>query len=72
MHENLLKESKNTIDKAVNILGNGGLVSIKAETVYGLACDPSNKDAILKLFLVKQRPSNNPLIIHVNSFEMLH
>ena len=46
MHENLLKESNNTIDKAVNILGNGGLVSIKAETVYGLACDPSNKDAI--------------------------
>ena len=55
MHENLLKESKNTIDKAVNILGNGGLVSIKAETVYGLACDPSNKDAILKFIFGKTK-----------------
>ena len=43
MHENLLKESNNTIDKLLNILEMESLFSIKAETVYGLACDPSNK-----------------------------
>ena len=56
MHENLLKESKNTIDKAVNILGNGGLVSIKAETVYGLAANAYSSIATDRIFKLKRRP----------------
>jgi L-threonylcarbamoyladenylate synthase len=71
MSENLIKESTCAINKAAKILNKGGLVSIKAETVYGLACDPSNLEAILKLYNLKSRPSSNPLIIHVNSLEML-
>ena len=71
MSENLIKESTCAINKAAKILNRGGLVSVKAETVYGLACDPSNPEAILKLYNLKNRPSSNPLIIHVNSLEML-
>jgi L-threonylcarbamoyladenylate synthase len=71
MSENLIKESTVAISKATKILSKGGLVSIKAETVYGLACDPSNPEAILKLYNLKNRPSDNPLIIHVNSLDML-
>ena len=71
MSENLIKESTCAINKAAKILNRGGLVSVKAETVYGLACDPSNPDAILKLYNLKNRPSSNPLIIHVNSLDML-
>ena len=71
MSENLIKESTYAISKATKILSKGGLVSIKAETVYGLACDPSNPEAILKLYNLKNRPSGNPLIIHVNSLDML-
>ena len=71
MSQNLIKESTYAINKAAQILDKGGLVSIKAETVYGLACDPSNPEAILKLYNLKNRPSNNPLIIHVNSLDML-
>ena len=71
MSENLIKESIYAISKATKILSKGGLVSIKAETVYGLACDPSNREAILKLYNLKNRPSGNPLIIHVNSLDML-
>jgi len=71
MSENLIKESTYAIDKAAQILRQGGLVSVKAETVYGLACDPSNSEAILKLYSLKNRPSSNPLIIHVNSLDML-
>ena len=71
MSENLIKESTDAISKATKILSKGGLVSIKAETVYGLACDPSNPEAILKLYNLKNRPSGNPLIIHVNSLDML-
>ena len=71
MSENLIKESTYAINKASDILNKGGLVSIKAETVYGLACDPSNLEAISKLYNLKNRPSSNPLIIHVNSLDML-
>jgi len=71
MSDNLIKESTCAINKAAKILSRGGLVSVKAETVYGLACDPSNPEAILKLYNLKGRPSSNPLIIHVNSLEML-
>ena len=50
MSQNLIKESTYAINKAAQILDKGGLVSIKAETVYGLACDPINPEAILKLY----------------------
>ena len=71
MSDNLIKESTYAINKAAKILNKGGLVSVKAETVYGLACDPSNPEAILKLYNLKNRPSSNPLIIHINSLDML-
>ena len=71
MSENLIKESTYAINKATQILSKGGLVSVKAETVYGLVCDPSNPQAILRLYNLKNRPSSNPLIIHVSSLDML-
>ncbi len=71
MSENLIRESSYAIDKAAKILNKGGLVSVKAETVYGLACDPGNSEAIFKLYNLKNRPSSNPLIIHVSSLGML-
>ena len=67
---NKKKESKNSIQLATNILKKGGIVSIMAETVYGLAVDSSNSNAIKTLFKLKKRPKYNPLIIHVNTIEM--
>ena len=64
------KESKKSIELAINILKKGGIVSIMAETVYGLAVDSSNSKAIKTLFKLKNRPSYNPLIVHVDSIEM--
>ena len=55
MQKNLVKESKSTIDKAVGFLKNNKLVSIKAETVYGVACDPSSIIAIKKLYDLKKK-----------------
>lgn len=56
--------------KAAEILRNGGLVAFPTETVYGLGACISRRDAIKKIFLVKGRPIDNPLIVHVNSIEM--
>ncbi len=55
------------ISEAARILRAGGLVAIPTETVYGLAADADNKDAVLATFAAKKRPTNHPLIVHVAS-----
>ena len=58
-------QSSAVIDEAVQTLRNGGLVAIPTETVYGLAADAKNPEAIKKIFTAKGRPSNHPLIVHL-------
>ena len=43
----------------------GGLCIIPTETVYGLGADATSKDAARAIYRAKDRPSNNPLIIHI-------
>lgn len=52
------------IDKAKDYLTNGELVAIPTETVYGLAANALNVEAVIKIFEVKNRPTFNPLIVH--------
>ena len=58
------------IDAAVSILRLGGLVAMPTETVYGLAADATNENAVLRIFKAKGRPAYNPLIIHVKNTTM--
>lgn len=58
------------IDAATDVLRAGGLVAVPTETVYGLAADASNGEALAKIFAAKQRPSFNPLICHVADLAM--
>jgi L-threonylcarbamoyladenylate synthase len=55
------------VDRALEILRNGGLVAMPTETVYGLAADASNPDAVRRIFAAKGRPADHPLIVHVAS-----
>ena len=64
------KETQLAINLASNFLKQGKLVSIMTETVYGLLADAKNSFAVKKIYRLKNRPTNNPLIIHVNSLEM--
>ena len=57
---------------AVQILAKGGLVAIPTETVYGLGAAINNEVAIAKIFAVKGRPQNHPLIVHLAHIEQLH
>ena len=50
---------------AAAIIKDGGLVAIPTETVYGLGADGLNPEAVAKIFQVKGRPQDNPLILHV-------
>ncbi len=62
---------ENIISKAVAVLKNSGVVVFPTETVYGIGADAFNLDAVNKIFEIKGRAKDNPLIFHVSSFKML-
>lgn len=53
------------IEEAAGIIRRGGLVAMPTETVYGLAADALNGQAVARIFAAKGRPMDNPLIIHI-------
>ena len=56
---------------AAGVLISGGLVSFPTETVYGLGADASNAAAVARIYSVKGRPADHPLIVHVPSMDSL-
>ncbi|KAL6049815.1 Threonylcarbamoyl-AMP synthase [Balamuthia mandrillaris] len=56
---------------AIELLKAGQVVAFPTETVYGLGANALNGEACAKIFEAKRRPADNPLIVHVSSFEML-
>ncbi len=57
-------------DAAANLMA-GGLVAFPTETVYGLGADACNADAVARIYSVKGRPADHPLIVHVASMDGL-
>ena len=64
-------EQNKIVDLAVGLLETGEVVALLTETVYGLGADAMNSDAVAKVFAAKQRPSFDPLIVHVGSYEQV-
>jgi L-threonylcarbamoyladenylate synthase len=56
--------------RAAELLRAGGVVALPTETVYGLAANALDETAVAKIFQVKGRPANNPIIVHVASLEL--
>jgi L-threonylcarbamoyladenylate synthase len=57
--------TKEAIIEATKILQEGGVVSFATETVYGLGCDTFNTQAVKKVYALKNRPTDNPMIAHI-------
>lgn len=62
---------KQDIERAGEILRSGGLVAIPTETVYGLAANALDGEAVKRIYAAKGRPSDNPLIVHVSRFSQI-
>lgn len=60
-----------SLQQAAQLLQDGEVVGIPTETVYGLAASVEREDGIRKIFALKGRPSNNPLIVHISCLEQL-
>jgi L-threonylcarbamoyladenylate synthase len=56
---------------AAAVLAGGGLVAFPTETVYGLGADATNEKAIARIYEVKGRPADHPLIVHISSINNL-
>ncbi len=63
---------KEDIEKIASYIKNGEAVAIPTETVYGIAADCFNEEAVAKIFEAKGRPSDNPLIVHIAKTEELY
>ncbi|HTQ09972.1 MAG TPA: L-threonylcarbamoyladenylate synthase [Fimbriimonadaceae bacterium] len=61
----ILPATEANIAKAAKAILAGKLVVMPTETVYGLAADAANPEAVRRIFVVKDRPAENPLIVHI-------
>ena len=59
------------IDKICEVINNGGIVITPTDTIYGIMGDSLNEDVIRKVFEIKKRPFNKPLLLLMDSFEMV-
>ena len=62
--------AENILLAAKNLMA-GALIGLPTETVYGLAADAENESAVRRIYEVKGRPSDHPLIVHIGSIEYL-
>lgn len=67
----IVQPTLTSIRQAAEIIRAGGLVIVPTETVYGIAADATNADAVAKIFKVKNRPTENPLIVHICELSMV-
>jgi L-threonylcarbamoyladenylate synthase len=63
--------TKDEIKKAAKALKDGHLVAFPTETVYGLGADATNEKAVSRIYSVKGRPTDHPLIVHISSINQL-
>ena len=61
-----------SLDEAAARLKHGEVVAIPTETVYGLAADATNDVALQKIFTIKQRPADHPLIVHISDMSQVN
>ncbi len=66
----IIKNNLKGIKEAIEILKGNGVIAFPTETVYGLGANAFSKRAVEKIYKIKNRPSFNPLIIHVSSINM--
>jgi len=63
--------SSKAIEKIQSVLSSGEVIAFPTDTFYGLGADPFNPDAISKIFRIKQRPPDKPLLILIHSSDLL-
>lgn len=66
------QQDKNAVQAAADLILHGDVVGMPTETVYGLAANALNGEAVAKIFRAKGRPQDNPLIVHIADFDQIY
>lgn len=66
------QNDKNAVNTAASLIKQGEVVGMPTETVYGLAANALNGEAVAKIFRAKGRPQDNPLIVHIADFDRIY
>ena len=67
---NIFPETTNNISLAAEIVRQGGIIACLTDTLYGLVADATNSNSVTKIFRIKSRGENKPLLILVDNFEV--
>ena len=67
-----LKPDNEGLQKAGDIIREGGLVAFPTETVYGLGANALDGEAVRSVYTAKGRPSDNPMIVHISTFDEIY
>ncbi|VVB58271.1 Threonylcarbamoyl-AMP synthase [Candidatus Anstonella stagnisolia] len=67
----VMKPDASSISRGASLIKKGEVVAFPTETVYGLGANALDANAVRKIFLLKGRPADNPIIVHVSSIAML-
>ncbi|MBT5899811.1 MAG: threonylcarbamoyl-AMP synthase, partial [Candidatus Pelagibacter sp.] len=70
-YSNIYQPNKKNLTKASKLIKSGKVIAIPSETVYGLAGNAYRNDSIKKIYSLKKRPKNNPLIVHFSSIKTM-
>ena len=68
----IYKPTRDEIKKAAKALRDGHLVAFPTETVYGLGADATNEEAVARIYSVKNRPKDHPVIVHISSSNQMY
>jgi L-threonylcarbamoyladenylate synthase len=66
-----VKCNKEGIEKAFKVAQNGGIIVYPTDTVYGIGCDPYNKNSVDKIYQIKQRPKTKPFPVLAYSIDVV-
>ncbi len=67
----LLRPDPSVVKRAARVIRAGGVAAVPTDTLYGLAADPFNPAAVKKLFRIKRRPANMPILLLVDSLQRM-
>ena len=70
-YSNIYQPNKKNLTKASKLIKSGKVIAIPSETVYGLAGNAYRNDSIKKIYSLKKRPKNNPLIVHFSNIKTM-
>ena len=68
---NVMKDTKNIIAEALEVLKKGGVILYPTDTVWGLGCDATDPEAVEKIYRIKNRPDSKSLVLLASDLDMV-